>query len=123
MPSMTVTITDNTQPARSLEDLAVNGSGAGYTVAGGYVFAAGAPKVVPAASVCYLAIQASYGNGGNYIYKGDSNVANDGTNQARELLAGSTDIAEAVQYAVNMNTIYVRGNGNSIKFNVEWHLG
>ena len=114
---MTVTITDHTKPARNLYDLATNGSGTGYTVVGGL-----SPLNI-GASVCYLSIQASYGNSSTIIYKGNASVANDGSAQEKEMQAGDVDVQQAVQFSVSLNEIYVRASADNGKFNVESHHG
>ncbi len=117
MADITVTISDHTKPARSIYDLAVNGSGNGYTVTGSL------PALSPAASVCYLSIQAAVGNSSTIVYKGGSDVKNDGTRQAKALAAGNVDVQQAVQYSVNLNQIYLAASGDGAVVNVEWHLG
>jgi hypothetical protein len=121
MPFFTVTITDTTQTPQSIYNLLTKPNLPGYTV----VPAVAANPNVPTltASVTYLSIQASYGNGGTVVYKGDQGVKNDGTRQAKELIAGDTDVQQAVQYSVNLNLIYLTASANGAKVNVESHTG
>lgn len=121
MPSATITITDVTQKPQNLYDLLTKPNLPGYTVVP-------APATNPnvatlVASVTYLSLQASYANSSQTVYKGDSGVKNDGTRQSKELLAGDTDVQQAVQYSVNLNLIYVTASANGAKINVESHTG
>lgn len=118
MPSVTITIVDKTQPAQSLATLIGSGNQPGYTMA---KYSTGIPFRV-ADKVSFLSIQGSKGNSSGIIYVGDENTANDGTNQGQELAAGDVDIHQASSYgSVHMGEIFVRGNTNTNKFNVEWH--
>ena len=117
MVSMTITVTDHTKTPRSIYDLAVNGSGGGYTVVGGM------PALNVGASVCYLNIQASKTNSSTIIYKGDSSVKNDGTRQSKELAAGDSDQMEPVN-PINVNEIFLAaGSDSTAKINVEFYMG
>lgn len=119
MPAITITVTDITKPVQSIGTLASKGSQPGYTVAP----AIGVTTAISAIfSVSYLSIQASYTNGATIGYKGDSNVKTDGSLQAKELLAGDTDVQQAFQYSTNINEIYLTASANGEKFNVEYHL-
>lgn len=121
MPVATITITDVTQKPQNLYDLMTKPNLPGYSV----VPAPAANPNVPilTASVNYLSIQASYTNTSQIVYKGDQGVKNDGSRQAKELLAGDTDVQQAVQYSVNLNLIYVTASANGAKVNVESHTG
>ena len=116
----TITITDNTQKPQNLYDLLTKANLAGYSVVPPPAVSANVPTLI--ASVCYLSIQASYANAAT-IYKGDSGVKTDGTRQAKEMLPGDTDVQQAVQYAVNLNEIYITASANGGKVNVEVHGG
>lgn len=121
MAVATITITDVTQPPQSIYNLLTKQNLAGYTVVP-------IPPSTPAvptltASVCYLSLQASYGNTTQTVYKGDSGVKTDGSRQAKEMLAGDTDVQQAVQYSVNLNEIYITASANGAKVNVESHTG
>ena len=118
MFAATITITDITQPGRSLYHLLTTGSGAGYTVAPSDGIN---EEISMVGGVSYLSIQASYGNGQTIIYKGDERVANDGSRQAKEMAAGDTDVSQAYPNSVNLREIYVRASVNGGKFNVECH--
>ena len=118
MPSVTITISDKTQPAQSLATLIGKGNQSGYTMA---AYSTGIPFRV-GDKVSYLSIQGSKGNSSGIIYVGDENTANDGTNQGQELGAGDVVIHQGSSYgSVHLGEIYVRGNTNSNKFSVEWH--
>jgi hypothetical protein len=118
MKCATITITDNTKPAQSLYTLLSQGSQPGYTVSP----AAGiALPLNLLAMVSYISIQASVQNSSSYIYVGDENVHNDGTQQGKELAAGIVSTISAYPLYANLNEIYVRANANSVKINVEIH--
>jgi hypothetical protein len=115
MPSMTVTITDKTQPAFNLRRLIQTGSVTGATCAP----AAGYPNAKP--SCKYLSIQSDPSNGAKKIFRGDSGVKNDGTQQGKTLLAGDTDVMQ--QTGINdvfLDQTYVNTDTNGAIFNLEW---
>jgi co-chaperonin GroES (HSP10) len=119
MPSVTITLSDHTKPGQSLATLIGSGAQAGYTVA---KYSTGIPFRV-GDKVSYLSIQGSKGNSAGIIYVGDENVANDGTNQGQELAAGDVVIHQGSSYgSVHLGEIFVRGNTDTNKFNVEWHF-
>jgi hypothetical protein len=122
MPSMTVTVTDYTAAGASLADLAFGASTpTGYTVTKSDVEGNIGGNSTGPTSVDYLAIQASYTNGGTKVYEGGSQVANDGTNQARELLAGDIKEYQKGTYpTIVLGQIYVRASASDAIFNVEW---
>lgn len=108
--SITVTITDKTQPGRTVLDLLQNGSGSGYTVVGTV------QGNVGWTNVGYRGIQALTGNTGS-IYVGDAGTANDGSQQGRVLAKG--DLFERDDYGSPISLgVYVRCNTNDDKFNV-----
>lgn len=118
MFAATITITDITQPGRSLYDLLTTGSGTGYTVSP----AAGIKREISmVGGVSYLSLQASYLNGAAIVFKGDENTATDGSRQAKEMAAGDTDVSQAYPYSVNLQEIYLRASANNAKINVEIH--
>lgn len=118
MPSVTITITDKTQPAQSLATLIGSGNQPGYTLA---KYSSGLPWRV-GDKVSFLSIQGNKGNSSGIVYVGDENMANDGSNQGQELAAGDVVIHQASSYgAVHLGEIYIRTNTNSSKVNVEWH--
>lgn len=118
MTTATITVIDYTQPAQSLFTLLSQGSKPGYTVVptGGI-----APALTMIGDVSYLSIQASYGNSGQVVYKGDENTQNDGTRQGKELRAGDTDVMQAYPKSVNLNEVYLRASANGAIVNVEIH--
>lgn len=123
MPSATITITDITQTPQSIYNLLTKPSLPGYTVVPA-VPATPTPTVpILTASVTYLSIQASYTNGSKVVYKGDQGVKTDGSRQSKELIAGDTDVQQAVQYSVNLNVIYITASANGAIVNVESHTG
>src|SRR5271169_7217402 len=120
MSIATVTITDITQTPQSLFSLLTKGTQAGYTVApaGGVT-----PSLTLIAGVIYMSIQASYTNGGAIVYRGDANVKTDGSRQAKELLAGDTDVMQLYPIVINLNQIYITASANGAKVNIEAHHG
>lgn len=119
MPAVTITISDHTKPGQSLATLIGSGNQPGYTMA---KYSTGIPFRV-GDKVSYLSIQASKGNSSGIIYVGDENVANDASNQGQELAAGDVVIHQGSSYgSVHLGEIYVRGNTDSTKFNLEWHF-
>lgn len=118
MFSATIVISDITQPAQNLFTLLTKGSQPGYTVAPA---AGNTPAISMIGSVAYLSLQASYTNGAAIVYKGDENTKTDGSRQAKEMLAGDTDVQQAYSYSTNLNEIYLRASANGARINVEYH--
>ena len=121
MASATITITDITKPPQNLYDLLTLPNLPGYTVSPAPVANPNVPTLT--ASVTYLSLQASYLNTTQTVYKGDSGVKTDGSRQSKELIAGDTDVQQAVQYSVNLRLIYITASANGAKVNVESHTG
>jgi hypothetical protein len=122
MPSMTCTITDHTAAAASLAQLAFAATApTGYTVLKSDVQGQIGGYATGPTAIDYLAIQASYGNGGGHVYVGGSSTANDGTNQARDMLAGDVKEYQKGTYpSIVLSQIFVRTNTDNSVFNVEW---
>jgi len=118
MPSMTITITDTTQAVQNLYTLAFTSPApTGYTVVLNDV-SASLPGI---ATLDYLAISASYSNGGNIGYVGGSKTKADGSNQARELAAGDVlQYQKGYSPTISLQSIYLSASANTTKFNVEW---
>jgi hypothetical protein len=121
MFAVTITITDRTQTPQNLYTLITKGSQTGYTVAPAAGIAPSNLTQSQTGCVSYLSIQASYKNGGTTVYKGDENVKNDGSRQAKELNAGDTDVQQAYSYSTNLNEIYLTASANAAVVNVEFH--
>lgn len=134
MQCATITVTDITQKPQNLMTLLSQGNQPGYTVVpaggisgkttgGGLAGDSALPATVGMiGSVSYLSIQASVTNsGGQTIYKGDENVATNGSCQGKELAAGTIDAIQGMERAVNLAEVYVTASANGAKFNVEWH--
>jgi hypothetical protein len=119
MATLTVTVTDITQPVPSLYTLATQGSQTGYTCV------PSSPPETPAltenAEVAYLSVQASNLNGAKVVYKGDRSVLANGTRQGLELEAGQVNVMMMYPRVGNLNQIYVTASANGAIFNVEWH--
>ena len=111
----TITLTDYTAAAQSLLTLLGKGSQTGYTVAP----AAGSGELQTPGQCVYLSIQSSPSNGATVVYKGDSSTANDGSRQAKELLAGDVDVMQAAPYVVHLGEVFIRASANNAKVNVE----
>lgn len=108
--SITVTVTDKTQPGRTVLDLLQNGSGNGYTVVGTLQGNVGWNKVG------YRSIQ--YVSGGS-IYIGAGDVANDGTCQGITLSASGLTVWDRDDYGSPIPLeIIVRVSANSTVFNI-----
>jgi hypothetical protein len=130
MPCATITLTDKTQKAASLQTLLGQSmqpqafpSGNTLTGVPGYsVVVTGAGRGFELQSgVAYLSIQFSVQNSGMTGYIGDENVANNGTQQGKELLPGDVDVHQAYSYSVHLGEIFIMANTNNAIFNVEWH--
>ena len=119
MAVATITITDITQKPLNLYTLLTQNSTPGYTVVPAAPLSANIPGMV--AGVAYLSVQASYNNGGTVVYKGDANVKTDGSRQAKEMVAGDTDVSQAYPFTVNLNEIYITASANGAKVNLEAH--
>lgn len=112
----TITIVDKTATAKNLYQLLYGGAQTGYTV----VSSDTGDNLPSAAGVNFISIQASYGNGGAKVYVGGSKVANDGTNQGRELLAGDIHQYQQGFMPANLNSIYLMTDTNDSVVNVEF---
>lgn len=112
----TITITDKTATPKNLYQLLYGGTQAGYTVVSSEV----ADNLPTAASVNFISIQASYGNGGAKVYVGGSKVANDGTNQGRELIAGDIHQYQQGYMPASLNSVYLATDTNDSVVNVEF---
>ncbi len=130
MPCATITVTDKTKTPASLQTLLgqsmqpqANPSGNTLTGVAGYsVVVTGAGRGFELQSaVAYLSIQFSVQNSGMIGYIGDENVANNGTQQGKELLPGDVDVHQAYSYSVHLGEVFITANTNNAIFSIEWH--
>ena len=131
MPCATITLTDKTKPPASILALLSQSfqpqafpSGNTQTGVPGYsVVASGAGHgFAQVGGVAYLSIQFSVQNSGMVGYVGDESVANNGTNQGKELLPGDVDVHQADEYTVHLGEIFITANTNLAVFNIEYHF-
>jgi len=126
----TVTVTDITQKPRSIWDLLINGSGAGYTVAPSSTGGQNPSGPLGAfqniqfiGGFSYLSIQASPGNAnGQNILVGDEGLVNSGAQQGKELTPGTIDVHQSSgNLSVHAQELYITATQNNLKANLEWH--
>ena len=115
----TITFTDITQPGLDLYTLLTAASTPGYSVAQSQGNQQSSLSTL--GRVSYLSIQASPRNAGSqYVYRGGSDMSNNGAKQGKELAAGVIDVMQGIYDEAHLSQIYLRASQNGLIANVEW---